>query len=673
MMKQIHDVVLELVRPGPAHNQLLSPLTTYVALCGGGSPVSVHLPFEHQQLLTRIQRLRYEPESSTATEAQTDQRQAELHEMGDILGNVLGNIPTLLAELSRVRCSGGKLAHLRLSLSASELGMVPFETALSPAGFPGNGSPLFLQSHTPITVTREIRRGQALPLKWDRPPKILFAFASPAGLAPVPAEAHLKAIRDAIGPWVKIKDDPQQSVNEVKKLLTVQPNASLQEIRDLCSNNSYTHVHILAHGAPFNSAGDRHFGIALCRHDDKSQWEIVDGESLAIALTGRSAASTNQEVPSLVSLATCDSGNVGSIITPGGSIAHDLHTAGIPWVIASQFPLWMQASTLAVGELFSKLVAGADPRSVLYDLRRRLRTDCPSTHDWASIVAYATLPPDFENQLTRFRDKQMKARLSVQLNRLDNLFNKAEIAQSQANPDELKANIDELEAISKDIRATITNWCSDQTDDPAQRQKPATSMRLGMGGASEKRLGIADQAAIEREQDNDKKSALREQSRLAYRNSRDYYCLAIEADASSTWPLTQYLSMNAILELQYEERGRTPFGIPAKDWWFVATRIALSESDTPRGAYALTDLVELSLLSCFYDPSCDHKAMRHQVNEYINKIIQMEHNDPIPRKALLRQLGRYQSAWQNKLWDKLVEEAIATLSPDTKTDKTSKP
>ena len=658
-MKTVHDVVLELVRPGPAHNQLLSPLTPYVALCGGGSPVSVHLPFEHQQLLTRIQRLRYEVESGPATDAQIAQRQAELHELGEILGNVLGEIPTLLAELSRVRCSGGKLAHLRLSLSASELGMVPFETALSPAGFPGNGSPLFLQSHTPITITREIRRGQALPLNWNRPPRILFAFASPPGLAPVPAEAHLRAIRDALDPWVKIRDEPQQSVEELKKLLTVLPDASLQEIREQCNRENYTHVHILAHGAPFNHGGDRHFGLALCRHDDNSLWEVVDGESLAIALTGRSTSCATQEAPSLVSLATCDSGNVGSVITPGGSIAHDLHTAGIPWVIASQFPLWMKASTLAVGELFGNLLAGADPRSVLYDLRRRLRTDCPATHDWASIVAYATLPPDFESQLTGFRDAQMRACLSVKLNRLDDLFGRREAAPRPTD-------VDELDAISRDIRATLTSWCSDLTEDPALRLKPSASMRLGMWGASEKRLGIADQAASKKEKDADKKTALKEKSRLAYRNSRDYYCQAIEADSSSTWPLTQYLCMNAVLASS-GDHGRKPFGIPSEDWWFVSTRIALSDVDTARGAYALTDLIELSLLGCFYNQSCEHQTISHQIHDYVEKINQLEHNDPIPKKALLRQLGRYQHSWPNPLWDDLVASTIEKLSPEIQT------
>ncbi len=42
-MKRIHEVTLELVRPGPPHNQLLSPLTPYMALCGDGSPITFHI------------------------------------------------------------------------------------------------------------------------------------------------------------------------------------------------------------------------------------------------------------------------------------------------------------------------------------------------------------------------------------------------------------------------------------------------------------------------------------------------------------------------------------------------------------------------------------------------------------------------------------------------------
>ena len=54
-MAQIRNIKLELLRPGPAHNQLLSPLTPYLALCGADGPVTVNIPFEHRHLLNRLE------------------------------------------------------------------------------------------------------------------------------------------------------------------------------------------------------------------------------------------------------------------------------------------------------------------------------------------------------------------------------------------------------------------------------------------------------------------------------------------------------------------------------------------------------------------------------------------------------------------------------------------
>ena len=400
--KQIQLVKLEFLRPGPSHNQLLSPLTPYIALCGDDGPVTVQMPFEHRQLLMRLRRLRYE---SNKDPAKDEQRQAEVRDMGEAIGKVFSQVPALLSELPNAGGEAGKLVHLSLSLSGFELGLIPFELAISMDGFPSSGSPLFLQTRIPISITREIRRGNPLPIVWNRKPRILFAFAEPDGLN-VPAQAHLNALRLAIEDWVIIKDPDKanERVEEVKKILTILPNATLKQIREACANTEYTHVHILAHGAPLEYAVDRRYGVALCNELDNSA-DIVDGERLAMTLTARDASGNVKYCPTLVTLATCDSGNINSVLTPGGSIAHELHAAGIPWVIASQFPLWMRASAIAAEVLYKRLLNGADPRWVIYELRQRLRTDSSGTHDWASIVAYATIPADFEQQVNAFRDK----------------------------------------------------------------------------------------------------------------------------------------------------------------------------------------------------------------------------------------------------------------------------
>src|SRR5262245_56225509 len=138
-MSEIRNVKLELLRSGPANNQLLSPLTPYMALCGADGPVTVTIPFEHGQLLTRLDRLRYEIEGR---EVPPSQREAEAREIGEALGRVLSQVPGLLSELSSARDEQRELVHLRLSMGAYELALVPFELAIAQDGYPGSGSPL---------------------------------------------------------------------------------------------------------------------------------------------------------------------------------------------------------------------------------------------------------------------------------------------------------------------------------------------------------------------------------------------------------------------------------------------------------------------------------------------------------------------------------------------------
>ena len=61
----MRTITLELLRHGPSHNQLLSPLTQYLALCENHAAVTVHLPFEHNQFLHRLRALGYKLEDES--------------------------------------------------------------------------------------------------------------------------------------------------------------------------------------------------------------------------------------------------------------------------------------------------------------------------------------------------------------------------------------------------------------------------------------------------------------------------------------------------------------------------------------------------------------------------------------------------------------------------------
>ena len=651
-MADIRNVKLELLRPGPAHNQLLSPLTPYLALCGADGPVTVNIPFEHRQLLNRLERLSYSVEGA---EIAASQREAEVREIGEAIGAVFSRIPALLTELGNAR---SELVHLRLSITASELALVPFELAIGADGFPGSGSPLFLQSIAPMTLTREVRRGQPLAVDWNRKPKILFAFAAPRGFAPVPAQTHLEALRRAIEPWVKWRAAPEQRINEVKSLLTVLPNASLQQIRRACAESDFTHVHILAHGDKIGRDDDRRYGIALCADGNGVERDMVDGDVLATALTAKDSFGGTRSRPTLVSLATCDSGHQGSVITPGGSLAHALHAGGIPWVIASQFPLWMRASWIAVEVLYNGVLRGDDPRLVLYTLRQRLRTDSTHTHDWASIVAYAVTPWDFEQQLEAFRNRQARGRIEIKFDKADGLIriqNEASSGTAQTSGAVMK-----LEELYDSIREDLQKCRAES----AKSSKTAQAERLGMSAASEKRIGnLYDYENFIAKERKDAKEAQKqaEQARQAYASAQKFYKEALRTDPKNYWVVTQYLSMCAVLaapetDLDLQEK----YG----DWWRSARWLASQQSPATSGedkAWALGTLAELELIGSIYDANYQASRAQEKIVAHCNDMCAEVASDAFVLFSTRRQFSRYIEYWPRAQWIDLARAAVKTL------------
>jgi hypothetical protein len=412
----MRTIRLELLRHGPAHNQLLSPLTEYLALCENHSAVSIRIPIEHSQLSHRLHALSYE--------LGQEPRDFQLRDTAQVMGQLLGQIPGLTADLNQPCTQSGHVAstHLRLIISATELALLPFELALAPAGFPGAGQYLALQPQMPVCITRETRRVEKQYLTWPRRPKILFAFAQPDGYAPVPAQAHLLALRRAIAPWLSITEHTCAADRKkmVAERLHVLPNASVATLEDECAKGNYTHIHILAHGASEKTGDDTRYRLALHAKRNAGQVDLVSGARLATTLQAqREQHDRNASQMAVVTLASCNASNVGTIGAIGASISHDLHEAGIPLVIASQFPLSFDGSVMMVEKLYNDLLWGKDPRESLIDLRRSLHSHFTNLHDWASLTAYTTLPPDFDAQLADFRITRAKQALNATLNRAD--------------------------------------------------------------------------------------------------------------------------------------------------------------------------------------------------------------------------------------------------------------
>lgn len=581
-------VTLELLRHGPAHNQLLSPLTRYLALCGNHRAETVTVPFEHQQFLIRQRALR-------SKDLQT--RDMQLQETAQTMGKLLGAVPGLIAEMSE---AGPALTHLRLVLSASELALLPFEAADAPRGLPGAGQPLALQSEVPLCITREARRVGETCFSWPlRKPRILFAAAAPPGVGAVPMESHLLALRRVITPWVKYFDpqDKPQRQERIEEHLVLLPRASLRAIEERCRSGRFTHVHILAHGVPIREGADERFGLALHDAGDPSHADLVNGIRLATALrTHRDACDLAR--PAVVTLASCDSGAGGSVIGAGSSLAHALHVAGIPLVVASQYPLSFPGSVVLTEILYDGLLRGLDPRCVLSNLRRQLRTRVSETLDWASLVAYATLPDDLSRQLEEGRVLRAKASIEAAHDRIDSLIEKFRgieesmfLRGESADPGSLSEDQRRLSHAldsALDLLDKGHQWLRGLSEESPDRDV----LFSGLLASAEKRKAQVRFRMSSLPLFGAKEAeAFRRQSLLDMKRALHFYERVFQLDIGESWAVVQYLCLSAVLGHEDER---------FFDLWTLArtaAEIDVAHSDPRRVAWAYSSLCELFILA----------------------------------------------------------------------------
>lgn len=634
-MITVHSVSLELLRPGPMHNQLLSPLTPYCAVCDDRDATTVYLPFEHRHFLALFRAL-----------CRMRGRDPQADVLADSLGQVLGSMPALLSAVASQPRGNVDLTHLRLILSASELSLLPFELAVAPAGFPAAGRALFRQIQQPLSITREVRGARAMQYDWTRPPRILVISANTPGLPEVPLRAHLLALRQAVERWRALPGARRPGGTGIEHLLTVLPNASLSEIRAACQANDYTHVHILAHGQTINIAGEERFGLALAGRMSKT--EVVTGEDLASALRARDS-SGRMSSPLWVTLCTCDSGQQGSVILPGGSLAHALQEAGIPWVLASQFPLSMYASVLLTQELYPGLLCGRDPRLLLSSLRATLHSDCPPTYDWASLVLYASVVPDFSDQLRcalRMRVHEAVGLLFHQAEKLGLAAPASATAAPayQGTPSALPGDPSEGEhALCESELTAELNRCRDElrqamplgesVDPRVARERGEV---LGLLGSLER-----NRAFLLCRQDDQRREALEQ--------ARQLYLQSAQVDLSSLWCAVHFLSISAVLgRLQDESEQR----------WL---RVALAQAELylhddsidqgfPRKVRGRLALIELKLLCCLpnlasYPPAEAAQAAKEAL-DHAAEVSRLAVQYPKEDGRLRRRLTRYRNeAW----------------------------
>ena len=611
-MNYIYPVTLEFLRHGPAHNQLLSPLTRYLALCNSHQAMSVEMPWEHNELAQRLEVLRYLGETPQLVR----QREQTIKEMSQRITGILSQIPGLVAELAEAFPSSQSPAksdkhhperssaiptHLEFVLSASELALIPFEFTLSPNGCPGTGQSLLLQPDLPICLTRRVRRVDGRQHSWNRQPNILFVWAAPGGAA-LPLETHVQALADAVAPWIQ-NDQSKSETESHRGWLTILGNATLADIEQKCQSNSFTHVHILAHGGECKDGQDDRFGICLHDPDDSSKMDIVSGSRLATALRSfQNNTFFERSSPLAVTLASCDSGNVGSVLGSGASVAHALHAGGIPLVVASQFPLTFLGSEIMVRTLYQGILDGDDPRQSICRLRSELFSRLPTSHDWASIVAYAALPMELPQQLQALQISQARKRVTAAFKAYDAYRVKhrqsCAVSGGAGATTPKVADQQELQTIGQEIVGRMektyekVKWLDESCRQSDSEVSAATAAQvLGLIAAGHKRLAEVRFHLAPNVWDNDPENEIFK----LLRESQERYRLVFEKDHSNAWGLTQSLVLNTVLDGAEELDA---------DAWNLARLLSThhvessdQEMDRTTQAYGYGNLLELYLVA----------------------------------------------------------------------------
>ena len=568
-------------------------------LARGNAPArEVRITIDHDDFMERLERLRYASQTNEA-----ERRQA-LDELSGIVTGMLG--------FGKKPVSAGQID---LVTNAAELSALPFELATG-----ADGRPIFVLPDQPLVLTRRVRRethGER-PAWWSKP-RVLFAYASPPGAGPkVPSDDHLDALRAALRPWIEPLAGFEHAVPDERSVLQILPRASLKAIRLACSKaikeeRPFTHLHLLAHGCAIGQGFKRRFGLALHTDADASTMTAVAPEQLSRRL----APIAGDLV--VVTLAACDGGNQANSIAGGGSIAHELHSSGIPVVVASQFPLTFEGSAVFTREFYRDILAGHDVRDALYATRSALYQQAELGHDWASLIAYVQLPEDYDDRLVAVGLQAEMASLNT----------------AQLWSDHLTVNhVSDpaaFEEVAKRLRSRIDNLDHFQSRHREQTAGRVRNENLGLLGSAEKRLA---ELYFHRAQLGDGQADWIRQAERALRLARSWYERGFVGNLSHHWTGVQALSLEAVLTGGIGRVGR----------WYAAVEAAETDSQREGELWALGSLAELYLLAPLAGQGSRLDDAGRQLDELARRMYRAG-PDRFPAQSTKRQLERYVQWW----------------------------
>lgn len=565
----------------------------------GPQPVNQFtMPLDHDDFLDRMFDLRYQSGASA--------REASLKAMADTVTTIVGadKLPDLGPQEG--------LLQLDLVVNAAELAALPFEAIADAAG-----QPLLGRRVRPIEVTRRVRHEFTdAGVTWPARPRVLFVWASPPGVGKVPYEDHEGALRAALKQFLPVPVGAEASPDD-GGVLTILAEARIEALQAACAasvnaKKPFTHVHILAHGYPVARAHRQRFGMAL--HAKDGDLDAVLPEAIGDALAPLRGHTV------VVTLATCDAGNMANSLVPEKSIAHQLHVSGFPVVVASQLPLTVPGSTVMVDQFYGALMRGHDVRAALHEARVALYDKrAQAGHDWLALVGYVRLPDTYSDHLKEVRLQGVLASLR----------------NAQACSDKLieagDGPVEAFDQVAGLLCERIEDLDKFRTDPEAPRRPGVLEENLGLLGSAEKRLAEIHFERGKRSGGEEWRGGMFD----ALKRSLAWYRQGFERNLSHHWTGVQYLSLQSVLEGRIEDVSA----------WHAALLAARTAARDAKEYWAYGSLAELYLLAPLAAPVVPANAADRALE---TMKLRVPPGDSFPLESTERQLRRYTSWWTAK-------------------------
>jgi len=220
----------------------------------------------------------------------------------------------------------------------------------------------------PVIRHLDVNRPMLTPLPLSRL-RILVVLSQPEGVARLNVEGERTLLEKALGERADID-------------LRVLKRPTLTELRSQVRNEPFDVLHFIGHGG-----FDKGKGI-LVFEDPDNQASIVTGSTLADNLKGF-------EPIRLVFLNACETARFPRAAQgrdPYQGVASSLIIAGVPAVIAMQFPITDGAATLFSGAFYRALAQGDSVENAVVEGRLEVARKKPSSWEWATPVLFLGVP-----------------------------------------------------------------------------------------------------------------------------------------------------------------------------------------------------------------------------------------------------------------------------------------